>query len=72
MSDTREHIQSELVDLMSAAAKRGRSLAPRNEPAVSGHCNIVGNNNTVTVHLSLDGGALAALLGLLAGKGAQA
>lgn len=73
MSDTRDRMQSELADLMTAAAKRGRSLAPREPaaPTVSGHCNIIGDGNHITINLSIDGSALAALLGFLAGNGAR-
>ncbi|MFO1496512.1 MAG: hypothetical protein U1F26_17830 [Lysobacterales bacterium] len=61
MSDTRDRMQSDL-DLMAGLAAGGAGM-----PSVSGNCNIVGNGNSVTINLSLDSSALAALLGILQG-----
>lgn len=50
MSDERERMKGELIDLMAAAARRGKPIKPP-APAVSikGDGNIVGDHNRINI-----------------------
>ncbi|GMU42759.1 MAG: hypothetical protein IT479_02430 [Xanthomonadales bacterium] len=56
MSDDRERLKGELVDLFAAAAKRGRPIAKAAEAgavSIRGDGNIIGNHNHVHVTVYL-------------------